>query len=75
MTGPPPGWQARLAAVRAAERQPHPARDAWGVQWERWQQRGVNHGRTPNQAVTFAWRMTTDQLGDRPKPQTKETTR
>lgn len=40
--------------------------DAWDARWCAWYELVVRQGRTPNQAVPIAWRLTEEQHGPRP---------
>ncbi|HEV2927968.1 MAG TPA: hypothetical protein VGW74_04685 [Propionibacteriaceae bacterium] len=62
-------WKAALDKAReqrGVDR--NPVRRAWDERFCRWWRTYVDRSCTPNKAVTFAYRMTTDQIGKRPGP-------
>lgn len=62
-------WRGQLAFAReqrGVDR--NLRRQVWDTKWRRWFDVYVERGRTPNAAVTFAYRKTKDLLGARPGP-------
>lgn len=72
MTRPPEtgaDWREVLGWVREQRTVPLPSKvRSWDAKWRRWWDICISRGGTPNQAFSFAYRKTIDQLGERPGP-------